>query len=715
MHKFGHAVVRLRVPILIIAVLLLIPSYFGYVHTRINYDMLDYLPDSMDTVAGQNILKDDFGKGAFSLIVTEGMTDKQVADLTDDIKGVDHVADALSYGSIADPSIPDQLIPSEISDNFKNGDDQLIAVFFDSGTSSDDTMQAVTQIRDMTDEHVLVSGMSAMVTDLKNIAEREEPSYVLVAVLCSIVALLLLTNSFAAPFVFLISIGMAIIYNLGSNFFLGQVSYITKALAAVLQLAVTMDYSIFLWNSFIEKLDNGDKDLNHAMGEAIGDTLVSISSSACTACAGFLAMCFMTYKLGADLGIVMAKGCLFGLVASITILPALLLVFHKVLLKTRHRSLIPRATHVGRFVTSHPWAFILVFCIVLVPALYGFSNKPVYYDFTNTLTGSDSHLEESDIRFHTADMRVQDDFDVATTEMVLCDSNLSHAEAKEMTDRVEDVDGVKYALGYDSFVGGMLPDSLVPSDLKDSLKHDPYQLIIINSSYLPSTDAVNAQIDQINDIIKDYDPNAMLIGEAPATKDLISTTNHDFMVVDAVAIIAVLVILFFVFRSATLPFILVAVIEFAIFINLGIPYYTNDVMSFITPICISTIQLGSCVNYAILLTTRYRKERREGLEKRDAISTAVATSLPAVVASAVSFFAATFGVKLYANIGIISQLTGIMSRGALISMVCVLFILPAFLMVFDGAIVKTSHGFKPKKTKGDATSKSVVPTKEVSA
>lgn len=699
MHKFGHAVVKFRIPILIVAILLLIPSYFGYTGTRINYDMLDYLPADMDTVAGQNILKDDFGKGAFSLIVTEGMTDQQVGDLTDDIKNVDHVADALSYGSIADSTIPDELIPEDVRDNFKQGDNQLIAVFFDSGTSSDDTMTAVTEIRNMTDEHVFVSGMSAMVTDLKNIAEREEPSYVLVAVLCSIVALLLLTNSFAAPFIFLISIGMAIIYNLGTNIFLGEVSYITKALAAVLQLAVTMDYSIFLWNSFIEKLDDGDVDANHAMGEAIGDTLVAISSSACTACAGFLAMCFMSYTLGADLGIVMAKGCIMGLIASITILPSLLLVFRKLLLKTRHRSLVPRAKRLGKLVTSHPWVFIVIFVIALVPSVYGFNNKPVYYDFTNTLTGSDSNLAEEDIRFHTADMKVSEEFDVATTEMILCNSDMPHADAKEMLNRIEALDGIKYALGYDSFAGGMIPSNLIPDDLTSSLKHDPYQLIIINSSYQPSTDACNAQIDQINEIIKDYDPDAMLIGEAPATKDLISTTDHDFMVVDAIAIVAVLAILFIVFRSLTLPFILVAVIEFAIIINLGIPYYTNDVMSFITPICISTIQLGSCVNYAILVTTRYRKERRSGEEKHVAISTATANATPAVVASAVSFFAATFGVDLYANIGIIAQLTGIMARGALISMLSVLFILPAFLVIFDGAIVKTSHGFKPKSVK----------------
>lgn len=702
MHKFGHAVVKLRVPIIIIAVLLLIPSTFGYLNTRINYDMLDYLPADMDTVKGQNILKDEFGKGAFTLIVTEGMSDHDVADLTDRIKDVDHVASALSYADIASPSLPVEAIPEDLRDNFVKGDDQLIAVFFDTGTSSDETMEAVTTIRGLANEQVFVSGMSAMVTDLKSIAEREEPVYVLVAVVCALALLLLLTDSFAAPFIFLISIAMAIVYNLGSNYFLGEVSYITKALAAVLQLAVTMDYSIFLWHSFTENFEKYDHDRYYAMGEAIGDTLTAIFSSAMTASAGFLAMCFMSYTLGADLGIVMAKGCILGLIASITILPSLILLCMPLLRRTRHRALVPEPKRLARFVTDKYWVFLIAFAVILIPASWGFFNKPVYYDFTSTLTGSDSHLSAEDTRFHTADMKLRDTFDVSTTEMVLADADMNHADAKEMLSRIEDVDGVVYALGYDSVAGGMLPDALVPDEAKDALKSGGYQLIVVNSSYQPSTDDVNDQIDAINDIIKDYDENAMLIGEAPATKDLISTTDHDFLLTDTIAIIAILIIIAIAFRSVTLPFILVAVIEFAIFINLGIPYYTNDVMSFITPICISTIQLGSTVNYAILLTTRYKRERREGNEKREAISTALYTSFPSIIASALSFFAATFGVALYSNIGIIGQLTKIMARGAVVSMFSVLLVLPAALMLFDSAIVKTSRGFRPSKRIGRA-------------
>ncbi len=699
MHAFGRAVVKFRIPILIIGILLLIPSVLGMMNTRINYDMLDYLPSDMDTVVGQNILKDDFGKGAVSLVVVEGMDDQAVADLTDQVKDVPHVVDALSYAGTVGTQVPEALVPEKYRDAFESGDDQLMVVFFDSGTSSDDTMEAVTQIRGLADKQVLVSGMSALVTDLKNIAEREEPSYVGIAVLCALAALLLLTDCWLAPFIFLISIGMAIVYNLGTNVFLGEISYITKALAAVLQLAVTMDYSIFLWHSFTEKHAQYPDDTHRAMAEAIGDTLTALFSSALTASAGFLALCFMSYTLGADLGIVMAKGCVLGLIASITILPSLILLFEKPMEKLRHRTIIPKADRLAGFVTKRYWVFLIIFVIVLIPAGYGFFNKPVYYDFSNTLTGGNSQLSDDDIGFHIADEKVQDDFDVATTEMVLCRSDMSHADAKDMLNRIDDIDGVKYALGYDSVAGGNLPSDMLPSDITDALKSGDYQLIVINSAYQPSTDEVNAQIDQINDVIKDYDSDAMLIGEAPATKDLISTTDHDFMVVDAIAIVAILLILLLVFRSATLPVILVAVIEFAIFINLGIPYYTNDVMPFIAPVCISTIQLGSTVNYAILMTTRYRKERREGAGKLGSIQVAMSTSLPSIVTSAVSFFAATFGVALYSNMGIISSLCNLMARGAVVSMFSVLFILPAMFMLFDGAVVKTSRGFKPKAAK----------------
>jgi predicted RND superfamily exporter protein len=699
MLKIGKGVVKFRIPILIIGVLLLIPAVFGYLNTGINYDMLTYLPENMETVQGQNILKDDFGKGAFSLIVTEGMDDKSVRELTDKIKDVDHVADALSYGEVASSKIPDQAIPDELLSKFKNGDCQMVAVFFDDSTSAAATMNAVSDIRGIADEHVFVSGMSALVVDLKNLAEREEPVYVGVAVLCSIIILLLCTDCFLAPFIFLISIGMAILYNLGTNVFLGEISYITKALAAVLQLAVTMDYSIFLWSAFEENIGKYPEDGLEAMAHAIDETLTSIFSSAMTATAGFLAMIFMSYTLGADLGIVMAKGCIMGLVASVTLLPALILVFERPMLKTRHKRLIPKVDKLGNAITSRKAVAIImiVFAIIFVPAVYGFMNKPVYYDFSNMIAGDS--LDPNDIKFHTANEKLEDTFDVATTEMILCDSNMSHADAKQMLDRIGDVDGVQYALGYDSFKGGLIPNQLVPAKLDSSFKSGDNQLILINSSYQVSTDEVNAQIDQIKAIMKDYDANATLIGEAPATKDLITLTDHDFVVVDIVAVIAILIILAIVFGSASLPFILVLVIEFAIMINLGLPYYTDTQMPFIAPICISTIQLGSTVNYAILLTTRYKRNRYSLVPKREAISDAFSRTFPAVVTSALSFFAATFGVALYSNMSMISMLCSLMSRGAIVSMFAVLFLLPAFFMIFDKFIVKTSRGFKPRELK----------------
>lgn len=698
MHRFGKFVVKFRTPILIIAILLLIPAALGMIYTRVNYDMLSYLPDTIETMKGQNILSDDFGKGAFSLVVVEGMDEKDLATLENDIKQVDHVDTVLGYEDLTSNRIPKELIPEKYYDAFNSGDATMVAVFFDSSTSSDETMQAITQIRQMSGEQVFVSGMSAMVTDLKNLAQREEPTYVAVAVLCAVAVLLLLTDSWLVPFIFLASIGMAILYNMGSNIFLGQISYITKALAAVLQLAVTMDFSIFLWHSFTEKHQLYPDDNKRAMAEAIGDTLVAITSSGLTATAGFLALCFMTYKLGADIGIVMAKGCLLGLLASVTVLPALILLFEKPLEKTRHRTLIPKADRLCGFVTRHYGVVLVVFLVLLVPAVIGFFNKPVYYDLSKSVVNEQtaSKMNPDDVRFMYANQKVENDFDVATTEMVLCKSDLSHVDAKEMLNRIDDVDGVKYAIGYDSIAGGLLPSSAVPEEAKSALKSGDYQLILINSSYEVASDEVNTQIDQINDITKDYDSGAMLIGEAPATQDLISITNNDFNVVDIIAIVAILLILIIVFKSATLPVFLVAVIEFAICINLGIPFYTGNKMAFIAPVCISTIQLGSTVNYAILMTTRYRKERFEGQGKHGAITTALSTSLPSIVTSAVSFFGATFGVSLYSNVSLISSLCGLMARGAIVSMFSVLLVLPAFFMLFDKVIIKTSKGFVNK-------------------
>ncbi len=698
MQKFGELVVKLRLPILVVAVLLLIPSAIAYLHTPVNYDLLTYLPEQIDTVKGQEILKEDFGKGAFSLIVTEGLDDKAVADLTDKIENVPSVATALSYGQIAQKSsIPEQAIPQKYLSKLKKGDAQMIAVFFEEGTSAENTLNAVEQIRALADENVYVSGMSAFVLDLKDIADHEEPYYVAVAVLCSILLLLLCTDTFLAPFVFLISIGMAIVYNMGTNFFLGEMSYITKALAAVLQLAVTMDFSIFLWSSFEENIRKYD-DHNEAMAHSIAETLVAIFSSSMTATAGFLAMVFMSFTLGVNLGIVMAKGCILGLIGTVTILPSLILTFKKPMLRLVHKRLIPDVGGLAKIITSKP-AVIVFMCLAVAlvfPAVHGFLNKPVYYDFTSMVIGPGSTLSEEETQFDTANKKLKEDFDVATTEMILMSADVPHYKAKEMLDRISDVDGVAYALGYDSVKGGLMPDELIPERLREVFINEGNQLILINSEYDVSSEEVNRQIETINAIMKEYDPNGMLIGEAPATKDLTEIMDHDFVVVDALAIIAILIIIAIAFRSVTLPFILVLVIELAIMINLGLPYYTNDIMCFISPICISTIQLGSTVNYAILMTTRYKRERASGLEKREAVEMAFRMTFPAVVTSGLSFFAATIGVSFAARMGLISQLCGLMARGAFISTLCVLFILPAFFMTFDKLIVRTSHGFEPK-------------------
>lgn len=701
-YKVGRAIVKARIPIIVIALLLLIPSVMGYTSTRINYDLLDYLPDSMETVQGQDILMDDFGKGAFSFVIFENTPDREIADMKAEIEEVPHVDTVLWVDDLEDAGIPKQAIPEDLYDKFNNDDDgdneTMMAVFFDSSSSADETIEAVTSIREIVDDHAYVSGMSALVTDLKTIAQREESTYVAVAVIGALIALLILTDTWLAPFVFLASIGIAIMWNLGSNIFLGEISYITKALAAVLQLAVTMDYSIFLWHAYVEEREKLPQDHPEAMARAIGNVLPTLISSACTASAGFLALCFMTYTLGMDLGIVMAKGCILGLIGSLTTLPALILIFDKPMQKLSHRGLIPKATKLGQHVTRRYVVYLVLFVIILVPAAYGFMNKPVYYDMTKVITGGNTEvLESDDMKFLKANTKMEEDFDVATTEMVLARSDLNHAEAKEMLDRIEAVDGVKYAIGYDSFIGGNVPEEMVPDEIKDALKSGDWQLIIINSAYKVSTDEVDNQIDEINAIVDDYDPNAMVIGEAPATKDLIATTGRDFQVVDWVAIGLIALILLVVFRSISLPIILVFVIEFAIFINLGLNFYTNTEMVFIAPVCISTIQLGSTVNYAILLTSRYKAERFDGADKRTSIVEAVANSVPAVATSALSFFSATIGVAIYSNMDIISSLTEFMARGAVVSLVAVMIFLPAFLMLFDGIITHTTWDFVERR------------------
>jgi len=699
MLKFGRAIVKARIPIVIIALLLLIPAVLGMEHTRINYNMLDYLPKNIDTVKGQDILLNDFGKGGFSLVVVEGMDDKDVASLKTRIETVDHVASVVWYDSLMNLSVPMQMLPDEVYDAFNRGDATMMAVFFDTSTSADETMEAVSQIRSLAGRQCFVSGLSALVTDLKNLCEEEEPAYVAIAVLCACGAMMLLLDNWITPLLFLAGIGITILYNMGTNYFLGEISYISKALAAVLQLAVTMDYSIFLWHSYCaQKVQYADR--KEAMARAIADSITAISGSCLTTIAGFIAMCFMSYTMGMDLGVVMAKGVLLGVIGCFTILPSLLLIFDRLLDKASHKPLIPPMGKLAGFITKRYWIFLIVFAVLLVPAFYGYQNAPKSYDFTSTFSPQSIPAEK--IPFYTAAEKLHDGFDISTTHMILCSADLPSKDAKAMIGEIEKTEGVLYVLGKDSLVGGLVPDDMLPESLRSELEADGYQLILINSSYKVSTDECNAQLDALDKILKRYDPSGMLIGEASCTKDLIRITNHDFTVVTWVSIGMVFLIILLTLRSISLPVILVAVIEFAIFINLGIPYYQDKPMLFLAPICLSTIQLGATVDYAILLTTHYQTNRRGGMEKRGAITEALTVSIPSILVSSFGLFAATIGVSIYSDIGIISDMCSLMARGAIVSMLCVVFILPALLMPLDKIIVSTSLGMKPiRKDSGE--------------
>ncbi len=685
--SFSKAVVKYRVPVLIIALLLLIPSVFGIAGTRINYDMLNYLPEDMETVIGQEELMQEFGKGAFSFVIVEDMPAKNVSALKEKIEQVDHVESVLWYDSIADLSVPMEILPEKIYGEFNTDNATMMAVFFDTSTSSDVTMDAIREIRKITGEQCFVSGLSALVTDLKDLCEKEEPIYVGIAVLMACVAMLIFLDSWLIPFVFLASIGMMIVLNLGSNYFLGEISYITKALSAVLQLAVTMDYSIFLWHSYNEQRTK-TKDKNDAMAVAIKETLTSVVGSSITTIAGFIALCFMTFTMGRDLGIVMAKGVLLGVIGSVTVLPALILVFDKPLQKTRHRSLLPDMSGFSKGVVRIFPVFLIVFVLLIPPAFYGYSktNDEVYYDMGKCLPEG--------IPYVTANRKLSEDFDIASTHMLLVDASLSAKSVREMTAEMEQVDGVKYVLGLESVLGPRVPEEILPDSLTQMLKSGKWELLLINSEYKPASDAVGVQIEKLNEILKRYDEGGMLIGEAPCMKDMIDTTAHDFQVVNAVSILAIFVIIMLVERSLSLPFILIAVIELAIFINLGLPHYLGQSLPFIAPICISTIQLGATVDYAILMTTRYKQERMRGNKKKDAVRIALAASIPSVIVSGMGLFAATFGVAVYSDIDIIGSMCMLMARGAIISMLAVILILPALLTLCDKLICATTMGMR---------------------
>ena len=685
--KLARGVVKLRVPIVILTLLLLIPAAVGMLTTRINYDMLTYLPESMDTVKGQNILMDEFHKGAFSFIVVEDMPDKDVKKLTEEIEKIDHVDTALWYSSFADISIPKEMLPDKVYDAFNSGDSTLIAVFFDTSTSSDETMEAIKELRAVTGKQCFVSGLSALVTDLKDLCEKEEPVYVAIAVVLALAAMMLFLDNWIIPLVFLASIGMMIVLNLGTNFFLGEISYITKALSAVLQLAVTMDYSIFLWHSYNEQKQQTN-DKYEAMATAIHNTFTSVLGSSVTTIAGFIALCFMTFTLGRDLGIVMAKGVLFGVIGCVTVLPSLILILDPLLSKTSHRSLIPDMTKLSKGIVKIFPVFLIVFVVLIPPAFYGYqqTNNEVYYDMAECLP--------KDMEFVIANTKLSEEFDVSTTHMILIDSSVKAKDVKKMCGEMEQVDGVKYVLGLDSVLGSTVPEEIIPDRLKNTLESENWKLLLINSEYHAASDKVNAQIDELNEIVKKYDENGMLIGEAPCMKDMIDTTGHDFEVVNLVSILAIFVIIALVERSLSLPFILIAVIELAIFINLGLPHYLGQSLPFIAPICISTIQLGATVDYAILMTTRYKTERIAGADKRTSVITALKNSIPSIIVSGMGLFAATFGVALFSDIDIISSMCTLLARGAVISMLTVIFILPALLVLFDKPVCYTTLGMK---------------------
>ena len=689
MKKFGKGIVKYRVLILILAIVLLVPSAIGYFHTRVNYDILSYLPKDIETMKGQDILVDDFGIGAFSLCVVEGMENKDVVALKQNIQEIPHVKEVVWYDTIADLSLPMEVLPEDMYEIFNNdeNDATLLAVLYDTSMSADETMDAIKEIRELAKDRCFVSGMSSVITDIKDLSAKEVPIYVIIAVALSLIVLSLTMDSAIVPLLFLASIGMAIVYNLGSNVLTGEISYVTQALAAVLQLGVTMDYSIFLWHSYEAERSKTDSK-EEAMANAIASTITSVVGSSITTVAGFIALCFMSFTLGLDLGVVMAKGVIFGVIGCVTILPSMILIFDKAIQKTTHRPIVPDLGRISGFVTKHYRWFVAAFVIILFPAIYGYTHNEVYYDLAGTLP--------KDLPSAVANQKLEESFDMNATHICLVDSSLPAKDVAHMIDEFNEIDGVKATLGIESVLGAGFPTQMLPSDLLSVVKNDQYELLMISSEYAVASDEVNAQCEKLQKILEKYDQNGMLIGEAPCTKDLIEITDEDFKRVSAVSILAIFFIILIVFKSISLPVILVSVIEFAIFINMGIPTYTGTVLPFIASIVIGTIQLGATVDYAILMTNKYKNYRHDGLEKKEAVRLALEGSIQSVMVSAFSFFAATFGVGIYSNIDMISSLCVLMSRGAIISMLVVIFVLPSMFLVFDKLIVSSSVGFKKK-------------------
>ncbi len=695
MIRFGKWVVKHRSLILIIGILLLIPSAFGYFHTRVNYDILNYLPDEIDTMKGQEIMVDEFGTGAFSMCVVEGMSDKDISKMRKEMCKVDGVKDVLWYDSFLDLSVPVEMLPDSIKDVFinKDADSTILFVLYPNSISADETMEAIENLRKVMNKQCYLSGMSAVVTDTKNLSNKETPIYVLIAVILSTIVLALAMDSAIIPVFFLLSIGMAIVYNLGTNVFKGEISYVTQALAAVLQLGVTMDYSIFLWHSYEEKQQVYPGEKGRAMAHAISNTISSVVGSSITTVAGFIALCFMSFTLGMDLGVVMAKGVVFGVICCVTVLPSMILIFDNAIEKTKHKVILPDLSGISKWVTQHFYIFLILFFVLIGPAVYGYTHNTVYYDLAGTLPES---LESI-----TANNKLEEQYHMGATHMVLLDANTSTKDVVKMTKEMEKVDGVKAVLGLDSIVGSTIPKDMLPDQIREVFESGKYKMLLIMSEYKVASDEVNAQCDTLKQMVKDCDENGMLIGEAPCTKDLIEITDEDFKMVSAVSIGVIFIIIAFVFKSISLPIILVAVIEFAIFINMGIPTYTKTAIPFIASIVIGTIQLGATVDYAILMTNKYKRARHNGLEKKEAVIEGMKGSVQSIIVSALSFFAATFGVGMYSNIDMISSLCTLMARGALISMVVVILLLPTMFMIFDKVIIHTSAGFINKEKRAE--------------
>lgn len=699
MLKFSQWLVKHKAIVLVLGVLLIIPCAIGFINTRVNYDILSYLPKDIDTMKGQDILKEEFGQGGFSFVMVDGMTDKEVAETADKLAEVDHVSKVICYQSLTDLNVPKEVLPQKVYDMFNKGDTTMMAVLFDDTTSADVTLEAIDKMRDITSEQCFISGMSAITTDMKHLSDSESIIYSVIAVILVSIVLIFAMDSFLIPVFFMLSIGLAIVWNLGTNFMMGEISFITQALALVLQLGVTMDYSIFLYHSYKEQLQYYPDDHNEAMAHAITATISSVVGGSTTTIAGFLAMCFMSFTLGLDLGIVMSKGVVCGVIACVTVLPAMILMFDKAIEKTSHKDLMPSFSKTSNFISKHSWIFITMALVLLIPAYYGYKNYNVYYKLDSTLP--------SDLQSVVANSKLQEEFNMNSTHILMADASLDAKQARNMIDEMNDVDGVQYAVGFNSLVGSAIPEEVIPDSVKEVLKGDEYQLILIGSEYEVATDEVNDQVAELNDIAAKYDDNAMLIGEAPATKDLITITDHDFQVVSILSIAAVFLIILVSFKSISLPIILVSVIELAIMINLGIAYFTNTDLPFIASVVIGTIQLGATVDYAILMTTRYRTERYSGKDKKEAVGIALNTSIKSIVTSALGFFAATVGVAVYSKIGLISSLCMLLARGALISMVIVATVLPSLLLLLDKIICKTSAGFIPKEKKSKKTEISI--------